>query len=124
MKKRFLIVGAAVALGGIGATFATANVTNAASASGTKHGIVRRIDGARAHAKLNQAERDGVITAAQKTAFLNEVKALRQERKSALSSSSTQAERQAERDKLKSELQSWATTNNFPLAKIFPKLAA
>lgn len=126
MKKRILVMGAAALIGGGATVLGTMGVTHAASAGNstqTMAGVIKHT-GERGHARLNQAERDGTITAAQKTAFLTELKTLRSERKSAITSSSTTEQKQAEHAKLKSELQSWATTNNFPLAKIFPKLAA
>ena len=122
MKKRMMIIGAVVAMSGF-AALGTAAVTNAASAEHTGKGIVRRMEGDRAEAKLNQAVRDGVITDTQKQAFLTEAKTLRAERKSVITKDSTKDQRQAERTKIKSEMKAWATTNNFPLAKIFPKLA-
>lgn len=73
--------------------------------------------------RLNQAVRDGTITESQKQSFISELKSLASERKTAINKSSTKAERKAERSKLKSELDSWAQSNNFPLAKIAPRLS-
>lgn len=122
--KKTLIVGAAIAASTLG-TVGLAGATFAATGTATKShaAIVYRVGSGRAHAKLDQAVRDGVITDAQKTAFETEAKTLRAERKSAVNKDSTKQQRQAERAKLKSELKAWATTNNFPLAKVFPKLA-
>lgn len=124
MKKRTIIMSAAIVASAGVAALGTVGVTNAASAMTTHHaGLVKRVNGARGEAKLTQAVRDGVITQAQKDAFVTEAKALRTERKAAVNKDSTKAEREAEHTKLKTELKAWATTNNFPLAKIFPKLA-
>jgi len=125
MKKRLIIsglTGLVIATTGAGslalasADSSHAHANHAAKSQRTNHHI-------RMTAKLNQAVRDGTITDTQKTAFETEMKSLRAQHQSAISKSSTVAEREAERVKLKSELQSWASTNNFPLAKIFPKLA-
>ena len=72
--------------------------------------------------RINQAVRDGTITKAQAQSFRSELKSLRQQHKTAINKSSTKAERQTERTTLNTELKSWASTNNFPLSKIFPKL--
>jgi hypothetical protein len=126
MKKRMLVMSAAVLIGGGATVLGTMGVTNAAAGntSETKAGLIHRVSRRRAHDRLSQAVTDGTLTAVQKSAFQEKVKKLREERKSAVTSSSTAAQKQAERTTLKSELQSWATTTNFPLAKIFPKLAA
>jgi hypothetical protein len=124
MKKRLL-------LGGLMAILITATglsgmaLVSADSAHSVHaHKITRTDKHIRATAKLNQAIRDGAITSAQKTAFEAEVKSLKSERAKDITQSSTRIERQAERAKLKGELLAWASSNNFPLAKIFPKLAA
>lgn len=125
MKKRIIIASAAIVMGGLATLVGTAGATYAASATSTTKPAqsVRREWRAREDAKLNQAVRDGVITDAQKTAFQTELKTLREARKSSLTSTSTKSDREAAHAKLKSDLKAWATTNNFPLAKIFPKLA-
>lgn len=75
----------------------------------------------RLRARLNQAVRDGTITTGQKTAFLDELKILREQRKSdGITKSSTVVERQAERTKLQQELQAWASSHDFPLSKLLP----
>lgn len=124
MKKHLMIATAitAISLGVITTSVVSADTATkqASKQSSTTHAKKQL----RGHVRLNQAERDGTITAAQKTAFQTELKSLRAERKQAISSTSTKAERQAERAKLKTELKAWASSNNFPLAKIFPKLAS
>lgn len=121
MKRTILFISSLVVAGsavGIGAaSLASADSTS----TGTHSTHVKHV---RLEARLNQAVRDGTITASQKTAFQNELKTLKSERKTAISKSSTKEERQTERAKLKTELQSWASSNNFPLAKIAPKLAS
>jgi len=123
MNKRFLVMASITALSasvlGI-SSYSLVSADSTSSSTKTKHTRQH----VRFEARLNQAERDGTITSAQETAFKSELKTLRAERKSAISSSSTKAERQAEHTKLKNELDSWASTSNFPLSKIFPKLAS
>jgi predicted flavoprotein YhiN len=129
MKKQLIVfaslvtvVGAAASLTSTSLVSAQSLTTKSATSSSTSklHPRIRR---ARTSAKLNQAVRDNTITAAQKTSLITEMKQLRSERKSVITKTSTTAQRQAERTKLKSELQAWASSNNFPLSKVFPKLA-
>jgi|GEM_PF-6688594 len=124
MKKRLLLGGLTAVLitatGLSGMALVSADSTHTVHA----HKITRTDKRIRATAKLNQAVRDGTITSTQKTAFETEVKALKSEHAKDITKSSTKADRQAERAKLKSELQAWANSNNFPLAKIFPKLSS
>ncbi len=128
MKKELFLVVATVAVvaGSIG-TAAIASADSTSSTAGTtktshhQKMVDKRI---RLDARANQAVRDGTISAAQRTAFVAELKTVKTDRKAAINKTSTPTERQAERTKLKTELQSWATANNFPLVKIAPKLAS
>ncbi len=87
------------------------------------HKMTRRDHRIRLQSRLGQAVRDATLTTSQKIAFSSELKTLHQERHQDLSKQSTKVERQAEHAKLMSQLQAWAKSSNFPLAKIFPKLA-
>lgn len=132
MKKSILTAIATIVL--VGAGFGGAAL--AASTSGTirpktptsqkshhrKHRHHHRLI-ANVGVRLRQMERDGVITSAQAKSFKQELKSLNQQRKASINKSSTKAERQTERAKLRGELKSWASANNFPLAKLAPKLA-
>lgn len=125
MKKRALVVSGVIALGaaGFGPTaLAHAASSNNNSSTATSKRVSRR--SARMDAKLNQAVRDGVITTDQKTAFKNELRTLKAERKAdGITKSSSSTDKQTERTKLRDQLKSWASSNNFPLSKIMPKLA-
>ena len=123
MNKRIIFMSAAIAATGVVGAVGVTTVTNAASGATSTHLSARRAVKIREEAKLSQAVSDGVITKAQKQAFNSELKALRSVRKTDITKTSTKAEREVERTKLKTELKAWATTNNFPLAKIFPQLA-
>ena len=112
MKKRIIFMSAVIAAVGMVGVFGTASVTNAASAATSTHRTLRHDTRIREEAKLTQAVSDGVITKAQKQAFLKEVKTLRTANKTAVP-----------KKNIKAELQAWASTNSFPLAKIFPHLA-
>lgn len=131
MNKRLLILASAVTLSGSALGLGTAALASADTAT---HDVSMHAgrhmdrDGdndrkVRAEARLNQAVTDGTITEAQKTAFEAEMQKLHDEHKNDISSSSTKAERQAERTKLHDELQAWAKANNFPLDKIMPQHA-
>lgn len=121
MKKRLIIAASTLAAtSGLGlGTVAMASAQT--PAAGTKHHELRQDRHERADARLNQAVTDGTITSAQKDAFKAEVKTLRtQEHADGQKPSKT--ERQADRQTYKTSLETWATSNNFPLSKIFPKL--
>lgn len=123
--KNQIIFGGITALLVVATGISGATLVSADSSSSSHSAKTAKADGRiRTHAKLNQAERDGTITSAQKTAFETELKTLKKERHTDLTKSSTKAQRQAERTKLTGELKSWASSSNFPLAKIFPKLAS
>lgn len=124
------IAGAAILSGGVLA-FGATSVVHAQSttppttqtASTTNHKTTHKVRHIRLQARLNQAVRDGTITTAQKTALLTELKTLRSQAKSDLGSSPTKTQSQQEHATIKSQLEAWANTNNFPLSKLFPKLA-
>jgi hypothetical protein len=124
MKKSLIIITSAVSIAAT--TAGTVAMASAQSTSGKTTSSVTSTKKEHVHieARLNQAVRDGTITEAQKTSLQSELKTLKAERKAALSPSSTKTERQVEHSKLKTELQAWATSNNFPLAKIAPHLAS
>lgn len=129
MKKQLIIVVTLVAVAGTTAGFGSNGLVSAqsltagSSSTAAHRKVTPRIRRARVSARINQAVRDGVITASQKSSLEKELATLRSERRANLSTTSTPAQRQAERAKLKSELQSWARSNsNVPLRKIFPKL--
>lgn len=127
MKRKILmtalVLGIASVVGFNTFSFASAapasgNGQTNSSQSGHKHKMNHRRN---LSIRINQAVRDGTITKSQAESFRAELKNLRAEFKAAINKPSTKSERQAERAKLKAELGSWATSNNFPLAKILPK---
>ncbi len=131
--KKYLATAAVVAVAG-SAIIGTTSMAHAASATTVAAGSTTssdskskhhdgRIHRAREHGALAQAVRDGVITDAQKTAFLTEVKSLHAQNKPTDPKSQTKEQRDARHATFKSEIQKWATDNSFPLSKIFPKLA-
>lgn len=123
MKKRVIAVAAASAVTLATAVPVLAHAQTPTDSSTAKPAVSHhRMKHARLEARLNQAVRDKIITTDQKDAFTAELKKLRQEHKIDISKSSTNEERQAERTKLKSELQAWATANNFPLSAVMPNL--
>lgn len=127
MKKHVLVAASLITIGaaGIGSTALAhaATSTNMPSNSTAVHKRLNRRQ-IRVEARLNQAVRDGVISTEQKSAFLTELKTLKEERKTdGITKSSTAAQRQSERTKLRNELESWANANNFPLGKIMPKIS-
>ncbi len=129
MRKRILIYASALVVASGSVVFGASAMASAASKPATAHydklaKETRHHDHKiRLHARLNQAVRDGSITAAQKKALASELKSLAAERKNDLSKTSSKAQRQAERTRLSNELKTWAQNNSLPLAKIFPKLA-
>lgn len=133
MKKYLILVASTFALAGAGlgfGTFATANAQPAPATSTVRHGFrLSRGDRkqdlrGRLQARLNQAVRDGTITSAQRQAFLSEFRTLSQQERSSLKSATTKTERQAARQTFRDGLKAWADANNFPLAKILPRLAS
>jgi len=128
MKKSLLIAATVATLAGTGVgslAVANADSTNTAGKTTTSHhdGDDRREDRReRLDGKLNQAVTDGVITQAQADSFKAEIKTLHEQLHTSLKAATTKTERQAAHDKFKADLEAWATTNNFPLSKIMPKL--
>lgn len=124
MKRHFLIIASVLTIAapaiGLGSVAIAHAETSTSVGTSHKHPHHR----ARIAGRLDQAMRDGVISSSQKTALKAELQKLRTERKNSLNKSSTPQQRQAERTMQKSELETWAKSTSFPLAKIFPKLGS
>lgn len=127
MKRKIMMIvlgiGVASVVGVSVAGFASAAPTSGNSQTNSSQSVKKHKIWMRRNLsiRINQAVRDGTITKSQAESFRTELKNLRAEYKATINKSSTKSERQAERAKLKAELNSWAASNNFPLAKILPK---